>query len=215
VSRLQWHLGKTLRERDGPDSRTDDGRKQPGAVTVRSGANRQLDCQDTPAWLPRTRCAGPPCPARTDQTHVLRDARSRHPPHQSFVRLAAFDRDQPVDALGHGDLHRPGYLPTAIARATQFMGHVAWEVVIAPPTELERFVASCPDSDALTRIWPPQLTTINWPSRTKLVLRDILTLRIAWNERCWPPSPDGRLPSPIDSPRAGLIVAPPASTEQS
>jgi hypothetical protein len=175
------------------------------------------------SWIVKTLLLGslaPDVPALPAQREQIRrmccEMRDRGtPPHQSFVRLAAFDRDQPVDALGHGDLNRPGYLPTAIARATQFMGHVAWEVVIAPPTELERFVASCPDSDALTRIWPPQLTTINWPSRTKLVLRDILTLRIAWNERCWPPSPDGRLPSPIDSPRAGLIVAPPASTEQS
>jgi hypothetical protein len=95
------------------------------------------------------------------------------------------------------------------------MGHVAWEVVVAAPRELERVVASCPDNATLSRIWPPQLSTISWPPSTKLVFRDILTLRLALNERRWPPSPDGRLRSPIDSPRAGPLVRPPRNSRQS
>jgi hypothetical protein len=133
----------------------------------------------------------------------------KRPPHQSFVRLAAFDCDQPVDAKGNDKLHRPGYLPTLLARATQFMGQVAWEVAIGAPRELERFVASCEDNESLVRIWPPQLVSVSWPPPVKLVYRDVLTLRLAWNEGRWPPSPDGRLPSPIDSPRAGLLLRTP------
>jgi hypothetical protein len=129
------------------------------------------------------------------------------PPHQSFVRLAAFDRDQPVDADGHPDLHRT-YLPTLLARGTNLSGYVAWVVAIGAPREMERFVASCPNNDSLVRIWPPQLVSIHWPPPVKLVTRDILTLKLAWNERRWPPSEDGLLPSPIDSPKVGLIVAP-------
>jgi hypothetical protein len=49
--------------------------------------------------------------------------------------------------------------------------------------------------------------TINWPPPTKLVYRDILTLRLAWTERRWPPPADGRFPSPIGSSRFGLMVA--------
>jgi hypothetical protein len=128
------------------------------------------------------------------------------PPHQSFVRLAAFDPDQPVDTDGHDALHRNGYLPTLLARATQLMGHLAWEVAVGAPREMERFVASCQDNESLIRIWPPQLVSVSWPPPVKLVYRDILTLRLAWNERRWPPSEDGLLPSPLSSPKVGLIV---------
>jgi hypothetical protein len=174
-------------------------------------------------WIVKTLLLGalapdvPAAPAHREHIRRLCCEMRDHgtPPHQSFVRLAAFDPAQPVDAPGHSDLHRPGYLPTAIARATQFMGHVAWEVAVGAPRELERFVAACPDNGSLTRIWPPQLTAISWPPATMLVLRDILTLRLAWNERHWPPSPDGRLPSPIDSARAGLLVRPPNRTTPS
>jgi len=190
------------------------------------GESRELSPSDQELigrWIVKTLLLGalaPDVPAAPGQREQIRrlccEMRDRGtPPHQSFVRLAGFDPGQPIDAAGHGDLHRPGYLPTALARATQCMGHVAWEVVVAAPRELERFVASCPDNDALSRIWPPQLSTISWPPSTKLVFRDILTLRLAWNERRWPPSPDGRLPSPIDSPRAGLLVRPPRDSKQS
>jgi hypothetical protein len=130
------------------------------------------------------------------------------PPHQSFVRLAAFDRDQPIDAAGHPGLHRDGYLPTLLVRGTNTSGHVAWEVAIGSPRELERFVATCPDNDSLVRIWPPQLISVQWPPPVKLVYRDVLTLKLAWNERRWPPSEDGLLPSPIGSPSVGLITGP-------
>lgn len=130
------------------------------------------------------------------------------PPHQSFVRLAAFDHDQPVDADGHPDLHRTGYLPTLLVRGTNISAHVAWEVAIGAPRQLERFVASCRDNDSLIRIWPPQLASVDWPPPVKLVLRDVLTLKAAWNERRWPPPEDARLPSPIGSPTVGLIVSP-------
>lgn len=166
-------------------------------------------------WIIKTLLLGalasdvPALPAQREQIRRLCcEMRDGSPPHQSFVRLGAFDPSQPVDAPGHTHLHRSGYLPTALARATQFMGHVAWEVAVGAPRELERFIASCPDNDSLIRIWPPQLAVVTWPPPHKLVLRDILTLRLAWNERCWPPSPDGLLPSPIGSRWAGLIVAP-------
>jgi hypothetical protein len=130
------------------------------------------------------------------------------PPHQSFVRIAGFDRDRPIDAEGHDDLHRPGYLPTLLTKATQMSGHVAWEVAVGAPREMERFVASCADNESLVRIWPPQLAAVTWPPPIKLVYRDILRLKLAWNERRWPPSEDGLLASPIGSRSVGLIVDP-------
>jgi hypothetical protein len=130
------------------------------------------------------------------------------PPHQSFVRLGAFDREQPIDAQGHGNLHRPGYLPTVHVRGANVSGHVAWQVAIGEPSELERFIASCTDNDSLKLIWPPQLTPVAWPPPVKLTYRDVLTLKLAWNERQWPPSSDGLLPSPIGLPTVGLIKGP-------
>jgi hypothetical protein len=137
---------------------------------------------------------------------VMRDHGT--PPHQSFVRLGAFDRDQPIDAEGHGNLHRTGYLPTVHVRGTNVSGHVAWEAAIGEPSELERFVASCADNDSLARIWPPQLTDVVWPPPVKLTYRDVLTLKLAWNERQWPPSPNGLLPSPLGLTTVGLIKRP-------
>ena len=130
------------------------------------------------------------------------------PPHQSFVRLGAFDRGVPIDAEGHSNLHQTGYLPTVHVRGANISGHVAWEVAIGEPSELGRFITSCTDNDALALIWPPQLTEVAWPPPTRLTYRDVLTLKLAWTERRWPPSPDGLLPSPIDLPTVGLIKGP-------
>ncbi len=150
-----------------------------------------------------------PGPEREEIRRLCCDMRDHGtPPHQSFVRIAGFDRDQPIDADGHDDLHRTGYLPTLLTRATQISGHVAWEAGVGAPRELERFVAFSSDNDLLVRIWPPQLVVVQWPPPIKLVYRDILKLKLAWNERRWPPSEDGLLPSPIGSPRVGLIVGP-------
>jgi hypothetical protein len=183
------------------------------------GESRRLSPSDQEViarWIIKTLLVGaldpamPAPPAQREQIRRLCCEMRDHgrPPHQSFVRLAAFDPAQPVNANGHDDLHRTGYLPTLLVRATQHMGHVAWEAAIGVPRELERFVASCQDNESLVRIWPPQLVAVQWPPPVKLVYRDILSLRLAWNERRWPPSPDGLLPSPIGSPKVGLIVGP-------
>jgi hypothetical protein len=150
-----------------------------------------------------------PAPQRAQIRRLCCEMRDHGtPPHQSFVRIAGFDRDRPIDADGHGDLHRPGYLPTLLTSATQMSGHVAWEVGVGAPRELERFVASCTDNDSLVRIWPPQLAPVQWPPPVKLVYRNVLRLKLAWNERRWPTSEDGLLASPIGSRRVGLIVGP-------
>lgn len=130
------------------------------------------------------------------------------PPHQSFVRLGAFDREAPIDAAGHANLHRTGYLPTVHVRGTNVSGHVVWEAAVGEPSQLQPFITSCADNDSLALIWPPQLATVAWPAAVKLTYRDVLTLKLAWNERRWPPSPDGLLPSPIDQPTVGLTKGP-------
>jgi hypothetical protein len=137
---------------------------------------------------------------------VMRDHGT--PPHQSFVRLGAFDRDRPIDAGGHSNLHRSGYLPTVQVRGTNISGHVAWEAAIGQPSELEPFIAACVDNDSLALIWPPRLRPVAWPPPVKLTYRDVLTLKLAWNERRWPPSSDDLLPSPIGLPTVGLIKGP-------
>ena len=129
------------------------------------------------------------------------------PPHQSFVRLAAYDHDQPVTAGGHGDLHRCGYLPTCLVRATNLSAHAVWEVAVGTHREMKDFVEGCADNDSLVRIWPPQLVSVQWPPPVKLVLVDVLRLKAAWQERCWPPPADALIPSPFGSRKVGLLAS--------
>jgi hypothetical protein len=128
------------------------------------------------------------------------------PPHQSFVRLAAFDHERPIDAPGREGLHRTGYLPSVLLPAAQVSAHVVWEAAIGSPRELGRFVSRCPDNDSLIRVWPPQFARLQWPPPAKLVYSDVLRLRLAWKERHWPPPDDGLLQSPLGSPAAGFLV---------
>jgi hypothetical protein len=168
-------------------------------------------------WIVKTlllNALDPAVPAPSAQCEQIRRLclHMRHhdsPPHRSFVRLAALDTGLPIDAAGHPDLHRPGYLPTVLVRAAQCMGNLAWEVAVGSPRELAHFVAHAADNDCLIRVWPLLLIPVSWPPPTKLVYRDVLTLTLAWNERRWPPSADRRIPSPIGTPLLGLIVSPP------
>jgi hypothetical protein len=92
-------------------------------------------------WIVKTallNALDPSIPAPTAQREQIRQLCAQMcdhnaPPHQSFVRLGALDVDRPFDGAGQAGLHRRGYLPTALVRATQSMGHVAWEVAVGTP----------------------------------------------------------------------------------
>jgi hypothetical protein len=138
---------------------------------------------------------------------------NKRPPHQSFVRLGGFDRTRPVDAPGHPNLHAVGRLPETLAWGATQIGWVSWETAVGDPRVMEPFVRSCSDNDSLVRIWPPKMATISWPPRQGLVLRDIYTLRAAWQERIWPPPPNTRIPMDVGSHSRGIIVAPHPTTD--
>lgn len=139
---------------------------------------------------------------------------SKRPPHQSFVRLGGFDRMRPVDAPGHPDLHSVGPLPATLSWGATQLGWVSWEIAIGDSRVMEPFVSSCSDNESLVRVWPPQMAAISWPPSQGLVLRDIYTLRAAWQERVWPPPAAARIPVDVGSHKRGIIVAPHPSPDE-
>lgn len=156
-------------------------------------------------------------PLTLDQRQWLRDVClklkvNQIPVDLSFVvRIGTRDFGQPMDAPGHAALHTDGPLPSMWLTGVESLGHVAWEVAVGPPSVVSEFVARTDDNDFFTRIWPPHIGSVSWPTMERLVVQDVYVLRAAWRYRIWPPPPDAKLPGIGEgSHRLGIIVKPPS-----
>jgi len=116
-------------------------------------------------------------------------------PGSALVRVGSID---PHDAQGlaHEDTHTLGSLPETAVFAVSSLGWLVWEMALGDANHMEPFVRSCVDNELFLRVWPPQVTSLQWPPAAHCMESDLHKMRQAWTAKSWPPPPDQALSGP-------------------
>jgi len=119
-----------------------------------------------------------------DRTRLIQLADGREPPNGTSVRMARY----PAGPDGTEEGARlaeilPDGAPRGVENVGVFsLGYVAFEVVVANPDEMMRFISLTRGSDKLVRIWPIQLQAVSFPPPLVLARADLTAMQAAFDK---------------------------------